>query len=67
MAIAPCGDYSEMYKRINSKSLCCVTGTSTGQESIKNKLRGKEIKFMVTRGRGYWMKTAKRYKLPVTR
>ena len=66
MVTAHCGDYSEMCRRINSKSLCCMTGTSTGQEYIKNKLKGKEIKFMVTRGTGYWMKAVKRYKLPVT-
>ena len=38
----------------NTKSLCCVTGTNTvvGHLYVKNKLIEKEIRFVVTRGKG---------------
>ena len=48
MVSVHCGDYSEIYRHVNSKSLCCVTGSSAGREYIKNKLKGKEIGFVVT-------------------
>ena len=53
---AYCGDHFEMYRNI--ESLCCVTGTNSvvGQLYFKNKqtkeLIEKDVKFVVTRGRG---------------
>ena len=68
----------EMYR--NSESLCCVTGTKNSvvaqlyfknKKKHTNKLMDKEIRFVVTRGRGWgrgnWMKAVKMYKLPVIR
>ena len=53
--------------------LCCIPGTNIVSQvnytSKPNKLIDKEIRFVVSRGRGVgrkdWMKTVKRYTLPV--
>ena len=65
-----CSDIFVIYRRV--ESLCCMPGSNimlqVNYNSKANKLIEKEIRFVVTkdqkvRGRGYWMKVARWYKL----
>ena len=51
------GDHFEMYQ--NSESLCCVTGSNIVQQAdyaSKTNSQKKEVKFVVTRGKGWGKK-----------